>query len=244
MVAESKPKAEQAISEISTSAPELATLEAEPEPLEIDLRRLSIMVIDMQNAFISKGGMWDLRGYDLSPAQRIIETISKINSVARAKGVKVIYIAHTLSPDLRETGGRGSAYWHKAQYIREYREQPKIRDKLIIRGTWGAEIIDELEPQEGDILVEKPKYSAFYGTDLDTILKTFGIKYLVFVGTATNGCVEASLRDALYLGYFCILISDATAAAGPPFMQDATISNVKLAYGWVTTSQDIIKAMK
>jgi ureidoacrylate peracid hydrolase len=223
--------------------PSPVLLQAEPESISVDLNRLAIIVIDMQNTFVSKGGRFESRGFDVSIYKNIIKTIQSVNAAARAKGIKVIYIAHTLSPDLRESGGPGHPYWHKAGHLRVYREQPDMRDKLIVRGTWGADIVKDLAPQEGDLLVEKPTFSAFHGTHLNTILRTFNIKYLAFVGTATNICVEASIRDAFNLGYFCILISDATVAIGPPFMQDATIYNVKSIYGWVTSSESILTAI-
>lgn len=229
---------------LATPGSERVILEAQPKPLEIELRKLAVMVIDMQNAFVSKGGMLDARGYDVSTSQAIIGTIAKVNSAARTGGVKVIYIAHRLSPDLREIGGPGLPYWYKSEYIRKEREHPDLRDRLIIRGTWGADIIKELEPQASDILVEKPKFSAFYGTNLDMVLRTANVKYLVFMGMATNIGVEASIRDAFHRGYFCTLVSDATAAIGPPSLQDAAISNIKLAFGWVTTSENVIKAMQ
>lgn len=105
------------------------------------------------------------------------------------------------------------------------------------------EIIEELRPQEGDLVFEKMRYSAFFQTNLDTILKTYDIRYLVFTGTTINMCVEATIRDAYYLGYFPILVSDAAAGGGPPFVYDATIFNVKVCHGWVTTSKDVVKAM-
>lgn len=221
---------------------EPVVLEAEPKPLEIDLQRMAVMVIDMENAFVSKGGLFDLLGFDLSNNQKCIEPIRKVNSAARAKGVKVIYVAHRLSPDLREIGPN-SPYWYRGESL-SYREHPEWRDKLTVRGTWGAEIIDELKPQAGDIVVEKQRYSAFFATNLDMILRTHNIKYLAFAGVTISICVEASLRDAFYLEYFPILISDAAATPGPPFRQDAVISNVKSCYGWVTTSANLAKAME
>jgi hypothetical protein len=95
---------------------------AEPERVDIDLQRTAVIVIDMQNAFISKGAMFDLRGFDVTPNQKIIEPIKRICNAARAKGVKVIYIAHVLSPDLREVGP-DSSFWYKSGKI--YREDPK-----------------------------------------------------------------------------------------------------------------------
>jgi ureidoacrylate peracid hydrolase len=197
----------------------------------------------MQNAFVSKGGMFDLSGQDISRGQGIIEPIKKISGAARARNVKVIYVVNHHSPDLRETGGPNSGYWHSPD-VRMYREHPEWRDKFLISGTWGAEIVKELKPREDEIVVVKPKYSAFFGTDLDTILKTFNIKYLAFVGVATNICVEAAIRDACYRGYFPILISDASANSGPPYTQQATIYNVKVCYGWVTTTENIVKVLE
>ena len=104
--------------------------------------------------------------------------------------------------------------------------------------------MEGLQPQEGDVLIEKVIQNAFFGTALDVILRTFDIKYLVFVGVATNICVEATLRDSYYRGYFPILVSDASAPVGPPYQQDATIFNVKRCYGWVITSHNLWQALQ
>jgi len=218
-------------------------LQAEPEPIEIDLQRAAVIVVDMQNAFISKGGMVNLWGGDTLPRQKLIKPIRRITDTARAKGLKVVKVAMTYSPDLSDTGGPNSPNWYKTG-LASYIKHPEWRDKMLFRGTWGANIVEELKPQEDDILVHKPRYSAFFGTDLDTILKTSNAKYLVFVGVNTNICVEASIRDAYYLDYFPILISDATMNWGPAFTQEAAILNVKSCYGWVTTTENIIKAME
>jgi ureidoacrylate peracid hydrolase len=212
----------------------------EPEPIDIDLGRSAIVIVDMQNAFVAKGGMFDVRGFDVTPIQKMIDPIKKIRDKAREERVKVIYIVHVLSPDLREVGP-DSSFWYKS--VKFYREDPRWQDKFIVRGTWGAEIVDALEPRQGDLIVEKPRFSAFFGTNLDTILKTHNLKYLFFTGCATNICIEASIRDAANLGYFPILISDASINNGPPFMQDSTIFNVKLCFGWVTDTENLLKVM-
>jgi ureidoacrylate peracid hydrolase len=214
-------------------------LQAEPEPIEIDLQSIAIMVIDMQNAFVSNGGFFNLMDVDISQSQKIIGPIKKITSAARAKLIKVIYVTYRYSPDLREMGNRSLSNWYKQGV--SYQEHPEWEDKFLIRGTWGAEIVKELEPQEGDILVEKLKYSAFFSTDIDVILEALAVKYLAFLGVATNICVEASLRDAYYRSYFPILISDATAPLGPPYMQDATIFNVTQCYGCTNELINILK---
>jgi ureidoacrylate peracid hydrolase len=218
----------------------IVRIKTEPEPIDIDLGRSAIVIVDMQNAFVAKGGMFDVRGFDVTPIQKMIDPIKKIRDKAREERVKVIYIVHVLSPDLREVGP-DSSFWYKS--VKFYREDPRWQDKFIVRGTWGAEIVDALEPRQGDLIVEKPRFSAFFGTNLDTILKTHNLKYLFFTGCATNICIEASIRDAANLGYFPILISDASINNGPPFMQDSTIFNVKLCFGWVTDTENLLKVM-
>ena len=104
-------------------------------------------------------------------------------------------------------------------------------------------MVDELKPQLGDVVIGKSRYSGFRGTNLDVVLKTYNIKYLVFTGIATNVCVESTLRDGYFLDYWPILVSDGTNNAGPPITQQATLWNVEALFGWVTTSNDFIKAI-
>ena len=231
---------------LSDQAPiqKIVSLVAEPQPLQIDLRRTAFIVVDMQNAFVKKGGMFDRWGMDVSANQTVIEPIQRISRLARAKGCKVIYIAHRYSPDLREGGNPVSVNQMRSVSLKYYREVPDMKDKGIIRGTWGTAIVDELKPEDGDILVEKPRYSAFFGTDLDIILRTYDLKYLVFTGVATNTCVEHSIRDAYNLEYLPILVSDATMNTGPAFVREATFFNVKLNYGWVTSTENVVDVLK
>ena len=222
-----------------------AVLQAEPEPLEIDWKRTAVVVVDVQNALVSKGGMIDLIGtYDVSERQKIIAPLKDVTERARAKGCKIVYTVDQCSDDFHECGGPSSPHWYKNIVLMSYRTFPEHRDKLLIRGTWGAEIVEMLKPQPGDIVVEQRRLSAFFETGLDVMLKGNNIKYLLFGGITTNICVEAGLRDAYYLDYFPILISDVGVNSGPPFMQEATIFNLKYHYGWVTTSTDVLRAME
>ncbi len=216
-------------------------LNAEYAPLEVDLSRAAVLIIDMQNAFCSKGAMFDLWGFDITTVPSIIPNIQIIAGAARDRKIKVISLAHVLYPDVREVGPMTSFQHNKV--LTSYREKPEWRDKLLMRGTWGADFIDELKPLPNEIVIEKQRFSAFAGTYLDITLRTFDIRYLFFTGTATNICVESSVRDACHLQYFPILISDA-AAASPSNRQESSLANIKQCFGWVTTTMDVMKILK
>ena len=221
-----------------------ATIAAEPEPIRIDVLKTAVIVVDMQNAFVKKGGYFDLVGYDLSGVQRIVGPCQKIITAARQKGARIIYFQMGCSPDFSDRGPADSPYNLKAKGLRLIRERPEVKDKFYIYGTWGAEIIEELKPGLEDLIVRKQKYDGFIGTNLEIILSTFGIKYLTFVGTATNLCVESTLRHAFFLDYFPILVSDAVSHAGSSITQEATILNVKNHLGWVTTSDHFVGGLE
>ena len=219
------------------------TIEAEPEPIRIVLSKTAILVVDMQNAFVRSGAYFDLAGYDISATERIIGPCKKIITAAREKKVKIIYLQMGCSPDFSDKGAPDSPSAFKSRVLHLINQRPELKDKLYIYGTWGAEIIDELKPQQGEIIIKKQRYDGFIGTNLDLILRTLGIKYLLFIGTATNICVESTLRHAFFLDYFPILVSDAVSQMGSNITQQATILNVQYNFGWVTDSLRLIKAM-
>lgn len=222
----------------------VVTLQAEPEPINIELLKTAVVVVDMQNAFVSKGGYFDLAGYDLSAVQKIIEPCKKIISTAREKGSRIVYLQMGYSPDLSDAGSPNSPNWFKSRGLKMIHQHPEWKEKLYVNGTWGADIIEELKPQQGDVLVKKQKHDGFIGTNLDIILKTYEMKHLVFIGTATNICVESTLRHAFSSGYFSILVSDAVSQIGPSLTQEATLFNVKSTFGWVTTSGNLLSALR
>ncbi len=222
----------------------IATISAEPEPIQIDVLKTAVIVVDMQNAFVKRGGYFDLAGYDLSGVERIVGPCRKIITAARQKGAKIVYFQMGCSPDFSDRGPAESPYNLKAKGLRLLRERPEVKDKFYIYGLWGAEIIEDLKPEPEDLVVRKQKYDGFIGTNLEIILSTYGIRYLVFVGTATNLCVESTLRHAFFLDYFPILVSDAVSHAGASITQEATIYNVKSNFGWVTTSESLVAGLE
>ena len=221
----------------------LITIKAEPQPILVDLARTALLVVDMQNAFAHKGGYFDLVGLDITPIQRIIEPCRKVIHAAHAKGIRIIYLQMGCSQDLSDRGSPDAPSSVKSRVLSMMKEHPEWKDKFYIYGTWGAEIIEELKPREGDVVVKKQKHDGFIGTNLDIILRTLGAKYLFFVGAATNICVESTLRHAFSLDYFPILVSDAVSQMGSNITQDATILNVQSTFGWVTNVKELLHAM-
>ena len=220
------------------------TLPSKPKTIQIDLKRTAVIVVDLQNAFVSERGMFALSGINVSGTQTIIEPCKNVISAARERDCKVIYLRHAYNTDLSDSGGENSPNWYKELGLILLRERPDLKDVGLIDGTWGAEIIEELKPPEGSIVVRKQRFSGFAGTNLDFVLKTNNIKYLVFVGVATNVCVETTIRDAFSHDYFPILISDGVSHAGKDFLQDATIFNVKFALGWVVDSKGFCDSLR
>ncbi|HEX5430600.1 MAG TPA: isochorismatase family protein [Bryobacteraceae bacterium] len=219
-------------------------LNSKPEPVEIDPQKSAVVVVDMQNAFASKGGLLDIAGNDLSGAAGVVQSIGSILETARASGIPVVYLQMGYKPDLSDSGGPSSANWHKELALRLMRGRPELKGKLVIQGTWDFAIVDELKPQPGDIVIVKTRYSGFARTSLDQELRSRGIQYLFFTGIATNVCVESTLRDAFFLDYWPILISDAAMAAGPPPMHEATLRNVESFFGWTIPAQEFIEVLQ
>jgi ureidoacrylate peracid hydrolase len=219
------------------------TVNADPQPIVVDLARTAVLVVDMQNTFVHKGGYFDLVGLDITPIQGMIEPCKKIINAARATGIRIIYLQMGCSPDLSDKGPLDSPSSIKSRVLSMMKEHPEWKDKFYIYGTWGAEIIEELEPCEGDIVVKKQKHDGFIGTNLDIILRTLAAKFLFFVGIATNICVESTLRHAFSLDYFPVLISDAVSPMGSNITQEATILNVQSTFGWVAHTEDLLNAI-
>lgn len=219
------------------------TLPARPEPVTLNPAETAVVVVDMQNAYSSEGGYVDLAGFDISGAQSTIANIAKTLEAARAAGVLVVYFQNGWDKEYVEAGGPGSPNWHKSKALKHMRANPEREGQLLAKGTWDYAIIDELKPQPGDILVPKSRYSGFFNTNMDSVLRARGIRNLVFVGIATNVCVESSLRDAFHLEYFGVMLEDATHHLGPDFIQQATVYNVEKFFGWVSTVSDFCGAV-
>ena len=223
----------------------MAILKARPQDVEIDLARTAFIVVDMQNAYAKKGGMLDLGvGIDESRTNPVIAANQRLLSAARAAGVQVFYLQFGYKPDLSDAGGPRSPNIRKQMAIRLIKERPADRDKLIIEGTWGWKIIDELKPEPGDLVVKKARYSGFAGTTLENQLNGLDIRHILFTGVATNVCVESTAREAFFREFWPILIDDAMDHTGPDFTRQATLYNFETKFGWVTKTDDVLDMME
>jgi ureidoacrylate peracid hydrolase len=213
-------------------------LPTRPEPLEATLAETALVVIDMQNGYLSPGGYLDLAGFDVSGSPPVIERAARVLQAARRAGMMVVHAQNGWSPNLAETGTRKSPMWHKSNPLKYMRAHPG--SELLIRGTWDHAIVDALQPLPDEPVVHKPRYSAFAGTNLEMLLRAHGITTLVFVGVNTNVCVETAVRDAFHREFFAVMVSDATLQAGAQSIFDASVFNIEKFFGWTSTTEQMV----
>jgi ureidoacrylate peracid hydrolase len=229
------------------SNPSLVTVPARPESLTIDLARTAVIVVDMQNDFGSKGGMFDRAGIDISTIQKAVAPTARVCDWARRNRMKVIFIKMEHRADLSNAGGPESPHWIKHQRMqlgRTFTAPDGRPGRVLVASTWNTDIVKELTPQEGDVVVPKHRYSAFFQTNLETTLKNLGATNLIVTGCTTSVCVESTVRDAMFRDYRCIVVEDCT---GEPVGFDTARSNhevsrlvIERLFGWITDSAKLI----
>lgn len=219
-------------------------LKAEPEAIQLAPEQTALIVIDMQNAYTSKGGYLDLAGFDVSATESVVQNIQKAVDTAHASDIQVIYFKNGWDDQYVEAGGVNSPNFHKSNALKTMRKQPELQGKLLAKGGWDFELIDALMPKPQDIVIEKSRYSGFFNTALDSMLRSQGIRNLVFVGIATNVCVESTLRDGFFLEYFGVALADACHQAGPIEAHEASLYNIKTFFGWVSDTANFIETFQ
>lgn len=186
----------------------------------INKESTAILVVDMLNDFVKPGGKMVL-----DTGKVIIEPIRGLLEKARNNGLPIVYVNDAHRPGLRED--------------REF----KKRAEHCIEGTWGAEVIDELKPQQDDFIVKKRRFSGFYETDLDLTLKDLKIDTVIIIGMVTNICVRSTIHDAFFKGYNVIVPEDCVMATGER-EQESSLYDIETHFGEVTTSERIIELIQ
>ena len=228
----------------------LATIEAKPQAIAIDVARSAIIVVDMQNDFGADGGMFHRAGIDISMIRRAVAPTARALTAARASRIPVIYLKMAFRPDLSDAGPLDSP--NHARHLllgvgTAVRAPNGSKSRVLIRDTWNTDILPELAPKPQDIVLYKHRFSGFFQTDLDAILASLNIKYLIVTGCTTSICVESTIRDAMFRDYSCVLLADCTAEPIgndlPRSNHDASLLAVQVLLGWVASSDGFIGAL-
>jgi ureidoacrylate peracid hydrolase len=193
--------------------------------------RPALLVIDVQNGFAAKGGSYHQLGIDISNYIKVIPKIADIISVCRESKIPIFY-----TQAIREPSGI-DLLTNVHRILPKSREERIKMKPICVRGTWDAQIVDEIMPTDSDHVIRKRRDSAFYDTEIGVWLKSAGIDTLIFCGIDTSISVESSLRDAFNLGYDVILMSDATASNIDKHYQ-STLENVRGYYGLVMSTEE------
>ena len=216
-------------------------IEAEPYPLQIDIARSALIIIDMQRDFLEPGGFGAALGNDVSLLAAAVEPIRNVLNAARETGVLVIHTREGHRPDLAD-----------APPLKVDRGDPATRigapgpmGRILVRGEPGHDIIPALYPVAGEPVIDKPGKGAFYQTDLELMLKNREIDTLFVCGVTTEVCVNTTVREANDRGFRCIVLSDCCASYFPEF-HTAGLAMIKAQggiFGWVSASPHLLAAM-
>ena len=217
------------------------TIVAEPEPITLDWSKTALVIIDMQRDFMERGGFGETLGNDVSQLARAVKPIAAVLTAARDNGILVIHTREGHLPDLSD-----------APPAKVERGKPSLRigdpgpmGRILIRGEAGHDIIPELYPQGGEIVIDKPGKGAFYATELGDVLQKYGIENLLVCGVTTEVCVNTTVREANDRGFRCVVIADCCASYFPEF-HDIGLKMIKAQggiFGSVTTSTPVIAAL-
>lgn len=214
---------------------------AEPYNLKFDPKSTALLVIDMQRDFVEQGGFGTLLGNDVSLLRAAIGPCQALLKAARAAGLRVLHTREGHDATLSDCPPTKKARGNLKTGIGDVGPMGRI----LVRGEHGHGIIPELQPLPSEPVIDKPGKGSFHATDLDLILRNYGIKTLICCGVTTEVCVTTTVREANDRGYECVVASDAVASYFPEFNRLA-LEMIKAQggiFGWVTPSARIIEAL-
>ncbi|MGE0844924.1 MAG: cysteine hydrolase family protein [Flavobacteriaceae bacterium] len=217
---------------------------AEPQDIVVDASKTALLIVDMQNDFCAPGGWMDGKGIDISPNRKPIEPLKALTNAFRAADIPIVWVNWgvrrdllNISPSLQHAHNVHGEAGGLAEPVEG------SRSEVIAEGSWGARVVDEIDPGDGDIQIVKHRFSAFWDTETDAVLRNLGIRTLLIGGVCTDQCVMTTLEDANFLGYDTILVEDCCGTVSPDYCTQAVIYNVKLLFGFVTNSADVISGI-
>ncbi len=218
------------------------TIKAEPEPVALDLARTALIVIDMQRDFLEPAGFGETLGNDVSLLAAAVAPCKAVLEAARAVGILVIHTREGHRPDLSDAPKAKIERGHPSMRI----GAPGPMGRILIRGEPGHDIVPELYPIAGEPVIDKPGKGAFYATDLDALLRNFGIQHLLVCGVTTEVCVNTTVREANDRGYRCVVLADCCASYFPQFHEIglAMIKAQGAIFGWVSDSASALAALR
>jgi len=219
----------------------MAKVDAEPYEFEFEPRSCALVIIDMQRDFVDPGGFGEALGNDVSLLRKAIKPTQKVLQAARKKKMLVIHTREGHRPDLSDLPQSKKLRGHLRTGIGDKGPMGRI----LVRGEYGHDIVDDLKPAPGEPVVDKPGKGAFYATDLDSMLHNRGIRSLVVCGVTTEVCVNTTVREANDRGYDCLVLEDCVGSYFPAF-QKAALEMIKAQggiFGWVSDSKRFLAGL-
>jgi nicotinamidase-related amidase len=226
-------------------------IEAKPKSITIEPTKSAVLVVDMQNDFGSKGGMFDRAGLDISMIQATVRPTSKVLVAARHAGIPIVYLKMGFRPDLADLGTSDSPNRTRHLHFgvgQKMSAPDGTEGRMLIRDTWNTDIVRELKPESCDIILYKNRFSGFFETGLGEVLKRLGTKYLIVTGCTTSVCVESTVRDAMFRDYSCVLLEDCMGEpignGLPRSNHEASLLTMQTLFGWVPNSEEFVKSLR
>lgn len=221
---------------------EQITVEAEPYEFAFDPEHTALLVIDMQRDFVQPGGFGEQLGNDVSRLRWVIEPLQAVLGRMRENGYLVIHTREGHRPDLADCPPTKLARGRLPCGIGDVGPMGRI----LVQGSYGHDIIDELKPVPGEPVLDKPGKGAFFATDLDLILHNREITSLVVTGVTTEVCVSTTVREANDRGYECLVLEDCVGSYFPEF-HESSLKMIKAQggiFGWVTSADNLLSALE
>jgi ureidoacrylate peracid hydrolase len=198
--------------------------------MAVELTKPALIVVDMQNAFFSEDCSMSKAGFNISPMKSIVQNVAKLINEARKYGIPIIYTRQIFRKDFADAGSIAENWPH----IKE--------TNALVEGSRDAQIIDEVRPLDEDFVVNKHRFSAFYNTDLEVILRCLKICTVIVVGVTTNVCVESTVRDAYFRDFKVVVVSDCTAEFEKS-CHEASLKSISVTFGKVVSMDELLKSM-